>query len=252
MRYGIYGGGFDPVHLGHLLVAESCLRGVGLDRVIFVPTGISPHKNAKNSYAATAIDRYNMLLLALDGYEEFEVSRFEIDRNTISYTIDTLRYFHNKLNNVAKNTNQNYRNNNSHTNPAVNSNVNSNVSSGVKIGVDSVVEIFLIMGCDMFCDLPNWREVDEILKLAAPIVVLRNGSNLPETNINYITVNMPIIDLASSKIRNMIENNIPPRFQITKETLNYIKKNNLYKKNEVEDSFLFNRREHRVHREENF
>jgi nicotinate-nucleotide adenylyltransferase len=213
MRYGIYGGAFDPVHLGHLLLAESCLREAKLDRVIFVPTGISPHRNSKNSYSASAEDRYNMLVVAIDGCNDFEISRFEIDRNTISYTVDTLRYFHDKLNNVTKNTDWNYCNN------------NCIAAEGVRI------EIFLILGCDMFCDLPNWREVEEILLLSVPLVALRNGSRLPETNINYIAVNMPIIDISSTKIRIMLANNITPRFQTTEKVLNYIKTHNLYSTN---------------------
>ncbi|MDR1483746.1 MAG: nicotinate (nicotinamide) nucleotide adenylyltransferase [Planctomycetaceae bacterium] len=213
MRYGIYGGAFDPVHFGHLLLAESCLREAKLDRVIFVPTGISPHRNSKNAYTAPAQDRCNMIAAAIDGYDKFEISRFEIDRDTTSYTIDTLRYFHNKFNNVTKITEQDY------------CNKNCCVINNIR------AEIFLILGCDMFCDLPNWCEAEEILRLAVPLVALRNGSRLPDTNINYIPVNMPIIDLSSTKIRNMLANNITPKFQTTEKVLNYIKKHNLYPPN---------------------
>ncbi|MDR0391272.1 MAG: nicotinate (nicotinamide) nucleotide adenylyltransferase [Planctomycetaceae bacterium] len=214
MRYGIYGGAFDPVHIGHLLLAESCLCEASLDRVIFVPTGISPHRNLKNSYTASAQDRYNMLAAAINNYNKFEISRFEIDRDTVSYTIDTLRYFHGKFNNVTKNTKQNYCNKNCNT----------------AVETETQVEIFLILGCDMFCDLPNWRESSEILKLATPLVALRNGSQMPNTKINYIPVNMPTIDISSTKIRNMLANNITPRFQTTEKVLNYIKTHNLYSK----------------------
>ncbi|MDR2643198.1 MAG: nicotinate (nicotinamide) nucleotide adenylyltransferase [Planctomycetaceae bacterium] len=210
MRYGVYGGAFDPIHLGHLLLAESCLREAQLDRVIFVPTGMSPHRNAKNFYNATTQDRYNMISAAIEEYDEFEVNRFEIDRAVTSYTVDTLRYFHSTFNNVTKIAEQNYYNGNCNTVAA------------------NRVEFFLILGCDMFCDLPNWREVDEILRLAVPLVALRNGSKLPQTNINYIAINMPIIDISSTNIRNMLANNITPRFQTTEKVLNYIKTHKLY------------------------
>jgi nicotinate-nucleotide adenylyltransferase len=190
MRYGIYGGAFDPIHWGHLLLAESCLREAKLDRVIFVPTGISPHRHFKNSYSATTQDRYNMVALAIDNYNKFEVSRAEIDRHTVSYTVDTLRYFRDEFNGG---------------------------------------ELFLIMGCDTFCDFPKWHDVNEILQLAVPLVALRNGSSLPKTNINYIHVNMPIIDISSTTIRNMLANNITPKFQTTEKVLNYIENHKLYK-----------------------
>jgi nicotinate-nucleotide adenylyltransferase len=210
MRYGIYGGAFDPIHWGHLLLAESCLQEVKLDRVIFVPTGISPHKNSKNSYSANVQDRYNMISLAIENCKEFEISRFEIDRKTTSYTIDTLKYFHSQFNNVTKITDQIY--------------CNENCQQKTK----KQIELFLILGCDMFCDLPNWKNVDEVLKLSTPLVALRSGTKLPETNINYIPVNMPIIEISSTQIRNKLANNINPRFQTTEKVLEYIKKNKLY------------------------
>ncbi|MDR2762392.1 MAG: nicotinate (nicotinamide) nucleotide adenylyltransferase [Planctomycetaceae bacterium] len=210
MRYGIYGGAFDPIHLGHLLLAESCLREAELDRVIFVPTGISPHKNSKNSYFADAQDRYNMISLAIENCNEFEVSRCEIDRGETSYTIDTLRYFHNKFNNVTEITDPNY--------------CNENYSKDAK----NQVEFFLIIGCDTFCVLQDWQKIDEVLKLSIPLVALRAGWQLPKTDINYISVNMPIIDISSTRIRNMLAKNIIPRFLTTEKVLEYIKNRKLY------------------------
>jgi len=88
MRIGVYGGSFDPVHLGHLLAAESCREQAGLDRVIFVPAAVPPHKRDRS--LAPAEDRLAMLRLATGGHDAFAVSTIELDRGGVSWTVDTL------------------------------------------------------------------------------------------------------------------------------------------------------------------
>jgi len=88
MRIGVYGGSFNPVHLGHLLAAECSREQAGLDRVLFVPAAVPPHK--LDRALATAEDRLAMLALAVGGHEAFAVSTLELDRGGVSYTIDTL------------------------------------------------------------------------------------------------------------------------------------------------------------------
>lgn len=87
-RLGIFGGSFDPVHYGHLLVAETCREECELDRVLLIPTAVSPHK--QNQPRTPAKDRVEMLRLALAGHEQLSVSTIEIDRGGVSYTVDTL------------------------------------------------------------------------------------------------------------------------------------------------------------------
>jgi nicotinate-nucleotide adenylyltransferase len=89
MRLGLYGGTFDPVHFGHLLLAETCREAVGLDEVWFVPTGAPPHK--PDVVISPAKARREMLELALAGLPQFHVSRIEIDRPGPHYTVETLR-----------------------------------------------------------------------------------------------------------------------------------------------------------------
>jgi nicotinate-nucleotide adenylyltransferase len=89
---GIYGGSFDPVHFGHLLVAECCREQCRLDEVWFVPAAISPHK--QHTVAAEAHHRVEMLTLAVGGHESFRVSTIEVDRGGVSYTVDTLEQIH--------------------------------------------------------------------------------------------------------------------------------------------------------------
>jgi len=100
MKIGILGGTFNPVHIGHLILAEEAKEKLGLDKIIFIPTALPPHKDNLN--IAPASDRLKMLKLAVKGNKNFMVSDIEIKRNGRSYTIDTLRelkgkYSHDEL-----------------------------------------------------------------------------------------------------------------------------------------------------------
>jgi nicotinate-nucleotide adenylyltransferase len=90
-KVGIFGGTFDPIHSGHLITAQSVKEIRNLEKIIFIPAYISPHK--QHAKASSAQHRLNMLKLALDEIPFFECSDFEIKEHTISYTIDTLREF---------------------------------------------------------------------------------------------------------------------------------------------------------------
>ena len=88
MRIGIFGGSFDPVHQGHLVVAECCRERAGLDRVLFVPAATQPFKQDRT--LAPGHHRAEMLTLAVGGNPAFAVSTLELDRGGVSYTVDTL------------------------------------------------------------------------------------------------------------------------------------------------------------------
>lgn len=88
MRIGVFGGSFDPVHLGHLIAAECCREQARLDRVIFMPAAVPPHKQDRR--LTPADDRVQMLRLAVGGHEAFTISTREIDRGGVSFTVDTL------------------------------------------------------------------------------------------------------------------------------------------------------------------
>lgn len=89
MKTGILGGTFNPVHLGHILLALEAREKLKLDEVLFIPTGDPPHKTGQA--LASAKDRHEMVRLAISGYPFFKVSSMEIDRKNKSYTIDTVR-----------------------------------------------------------------------------------------------------------------------------------------------------------------
>jgi nicotinate-nucleotide adenylyltransferase len=94
MRIGIYGGTFNPVHHGHLILARQALEEFKLDRLVFVPAAESPFKIQNHS--APAGDRLAMLRLAVAGEDRFSVDPLEIERGGISYSIDTVKMFRNR------------------------------------------------------------------------------------------------------------------------------------------------------------
>jgi len=91
MRIGLFGGSFDPVHLGHLLVAQTAREELGLSRIFFIPAAQSPFKPDQKS--APAPERIRLLRLALAGQTDFEIDDQEISRGGVSYTIDTVRSY---------------------------------------------------------------------------------------------------------------------------------------------------------------
>jgi nicotinate-nucleotide adenylyltransferase len=201
MRYGIYGGSFDPIHWGHLILAETCLRKLSADRIIFVPSGISPHKSKQHQTPGEI--RAEMLELATTGIEEFAVSRFEVEKETTSYTIETIRHFDETL-------------------------------------LDP--ELFLLVGADMYYDLPNWYQSQKILATVIPVGVCRPNSPPPHVEAfqNLVTpercelfrryiVQMPQIEISSTMIREAIFNDESIRFLTPRSVEAYIKSHKLYK-----------------------
>lgn len=91
-RLGVFGGTFDPIHIGHLIIAEEVWAHLALDSVVFVPARVSPLKRAHHSTAAE--DRLRMVELAVEGNPHFGVSRIDLDRQGPSFTVDTLQCFH--------------------------------------------------------------------------------------------------------------------------------------------------------------
>ncbi len=94
MKIGIFGGTFDPIHLGHLGAAESARESLGLDRVWFMPAGVPPHRPQSSTAGR---DRFAMVALATAGNPHFVASDVELERQGPSYTIDTLRELHRRM-----------------------------------------------------------------------------------------------------------------------------------------------------------
>ena len=200
MRLGLFGGSFDPVHYGHLLLAECCRERCRLDRVRFLPAAVPPHKQDRQLTAAEV--RVDMLELAVAGHKAFGVSRYEVDRGGVSYTIDTLRHFRQE---------------------------------------DPDGELFLLVGADTLHDLPNWREAAQVCQLAMPVVVRRPGTGELDFDclagtvsaqrieaIRLHQVDMPQIDLSSSEIRRRVAAGLSIRYQTPRAVEKYIQTHRVY------------------------
>ena len=92
-KIALFGGTFNPIHTGHLLVAEAAKESLGLNRLLFMPAGLPPHKKAPRT---SSQDRFAMLRLAVKGNKNFEVSSWEIRQKRVVYTYQTLEHFRRK------------------------------------------------------------------------------------------------------------------------------------------------------------
>jgi nicotinate-nucleotide adenylyltransferase len=137
-RVGILGGTFDPIHYGHLVIAEQVREALELDRVLFIPAAMPPHKLGLAITAAS--DRAAMVELAIAGNPSFAICRIELDRSGPSYTVDTLETFANE---------------------------------GRRQGI--VRKLFFILSSEAARALPSWRAPARILELAQLAVVPRPG-----------------------------------------------------------------------------
>jgi nicotinate-nucleotide adenylyltransferase len=136
MRIGLFGGTFDPIHWGHLRSAEEVREAFSLDRVIFIPASIPPHK--KRRPTTSAEDRLQMVRLAIAGNPRFALSTVELSRPGKSYSIDTIRTFTKK--------------------------------QSVKDA------LYFLLGLDAFREIGSWKDVEEIFPLCHFIVTSRPGS----------------------------------------------------------------------------
>jgi nicotinate-nucleotide adenylyltransferase len=196
-RVGVFGGTFDPVHVGHLIMAEIFRYRLALSRVIFLPAGRPPHK--PDQQLASDDDRINMLSLSIGGSPHFSISTVDIDRVGPSYTFESLRVLREQLGGTS--------------------------------------EMYFLMGQDSLRDFPNWVRPDLIAEQARLGVALRPGfdvsvdeiaSAVPETRGRVEIVSVPLIGISSRELRASIANNGPYRFQVVPAVANYIAEHHLY------------------------
>lgn len=195
MRLGIFGGAFDPIHNGHLLLAEQCREQCQLDAVWFVPTKIPPHKEA-DSLSPDA-DRVEMLKLATAGRPEFIVSEIELQREDVSWTVDTLRQLRSE---------------------------------------HPEDDLFLLIGADSLRDFPTWKEPDEIAKLAIVVAVNRGEASLdeltsglkPELAASVQLVTMPGISISATDLRRRVSEGKSIRYLVPRAVEEFIVAQKLY------------------------
>ena len=211
-RIGILGGTFNPVHNGHLKAAETVIEKFFLDRILFIPSFIPPHK--KNSCAAAPGHRFNMVTLALAGRSDFVPSRIEIDAREKSYSIIT-------LNKIKK----------------------QNPESRVFfiLGIDAFLEIDtwkdytdLIEGCSFIViSRPgfNLKDAKNIIggKYAKRMIEIKSPINEKDVGCyDFFLLHMESLDIASSDIRERIKKGESIRGMVPKEVEKYIKEKKLY------------------------
>ncbi|NLV73226.1 MAG: nicotinate (nicotinamide) nucleotide adenylyltransferase [Chloroflexi bacterium] len=199
-RVGLFGGSFDPIHLGHLCIAEDARDVLGLDRVILMPTWISPFK--RHLVIASAADRLAMTRLATADNAHFEVSTMELEREGISYTVDTLRALHEHL------------------------------GAGVALTV--------IMGADTLVTLPAWHKARALIGLARIAWYPRSGTtpdlaalerDLPGLNARLDQLPALLIDISSTAVRTRLAEGRSIRYLVPDAVCHYIAEHGLYGSN---------------------
>lgn len=201
MRIGIFGGTFNPVHIGHLLVADACREQCGLDEVWFVPAAVAPHKQDQTT--APAADRLEMLKLAAGGNEAFRVSDLELERGGVSYSVDTLEAVH-----AAHPEAELY----------------------LLVGADTLTDLPNWRNPRRVCELalptavcrPGFGKLD--FSLLVPLV---EPSRL--ARIRELRVEMPLIGISSREIRSRVAAGKSIRYQVPRAVEKYIETARLYR-----------------------
>ena len=191
-RLGMMGGTFDPIHTGHLLLAQFLREHLALDRVLFVPAADPPHKENRDGGLLAVEDRWAMVCAALAGAPGFEPCRIEIDRPGKSYTVETLRQLQ-----------QQYPGS----------------------------ELFLLLGADNVAELDTWYDPEGIFELCTVVAGSRSGappSGSPLAR-RVTLVETPEIDISSTGIRERIRAGRSIRWLVPDPVESYILQKGLYR-----------------------
>ncbi|MBK9229559.1 MAG: nicotinate-nucleotide adenylyltransferase [Anaerolineae bacterium] len=198
MRVGIFGGTFDPPHIGHLILAEEAWFQLKLDAVIIVPAGDPPHK--RNRRLSAAASRVRMVKAAIVGNDHFVLSRVDVDRPGPHYTIDMVRLLRDSL-------------------PAGS-------------------ELFFLMGSDSLRDLPNWHLADRLVANCRLVALARHDVTLdweylegalPGLHARVIQLDMPELEIASHILQERIRTGQPIRYQVPEAVEAIIAAEGLYR-----------------------
>lgn len=220
-RIGLLGGTFNPVHFGHLRSAVEVQVGFALDSVCFIPSAIPPHKDS--SFVADAMDRLEMIRMAISDFPALTVSDVELKRSGPSYTIDTVKYF--------------------------------------KSFQTDQTDFYLIVGLDAFLEIDTWKSFRELFGLVPFIVMARPGINYADSTAELMNlgdflnakisqgyyfskqdscymheVNKPVyifevsqMDISSTKIRRMAQEGEPFSYLLPANVELFIKSKGLYR-----------------------
>lgn len=196
-RLGIMGGTFNPIHFGHLFTAEAAKVNFKLDRVIFVPTGQEPLKQAPD--LAPSEERHTMAVIATAANTGFFVSRLEIDRRGPSYTIETLKLLHKEF--------------------------------------GEETELFFITGADAVLEILEWKDPESMAGFCEFIAASRPGYDLGRLQTilderprlpSVHMMEIPALAISSTDLRRRIKAGLPIRYLLPDAVASYIDKLGLY------------------------
>lgn len=189
------GGTFDPIHYGHLVAAEEALVQFNLDRVLFMPTGQPARKMDRS--VSPAEHRYLMTVIATASNPDFEVSRLEVDRPGVTYTVDTM------------------------------TELRSMHGSGA--------ELFFITGADAVLEILTWKDSGRLADLCTLIAATRPGYDMAPilerasgSGLVVQTMEVPALSISSTDIRARVVRRRPVRYLLPEEVASYATKNRLY------------------------
>jgi len=193
MKICLFGGTFDPPHLGHLLIAQTVCESEDFDKIIFIPAFNPPNKDLDNITSVSI--RLEMLESAISDNSRFEISQMEIQRGGISYSLDTISEFKYEYQ-LTKNN------------------------------------LYYLIGSDTLAQFDSWKEPKTIVNECSVLVAVRPGfnpSNIPNwvlPNIQF--ANIPRFEISSSNIRQRWKENKTIRYMVTLPVWKIINKYNLY------------------------
>ncbi len=194
VRIGVFGGSFDPPHIGHFYCARVAAEILGLHRVLVIPAAVQPHKTA-GTVAPDKI-RCEMIQALIKDDPLFELSTLELERGGVSYTIDTLRIL-----------SQQYQ--------------------------APQHELYLLIGTDAINEFDTWRNPDEIFALAGVVVMKRQGIEVYNDKDRWVKravkVEIPRLEISSSSIRERIAAGLPVKMIVGEEVDEIIRRNGLYR-----------------------
>lgn len=199
MKLGILGGTFDPIHYGHLVVAEECRARLGLDVVLFIPAGQPPHKRGR--IVSPAEHRVEMVRLAIASNPGFELSRIEVDRVGPSYTVDTL--------------------------------------ARLREEYGPSTRLYFVVGMDALAEILTWHQPARLLSLCQVVAVTRPGfadfdlaaleSAIPDARRRICVLAAPELRISSSDLRRRVARGLPIKYQVPEPVEEYVYRHGLYR-----------------------
>ena len=186
MKVGILGGTFDPIHIGHLIAASSVYEALNLDSVVFIPAGDPWQKRDRE--LSTGLQRLEMVRLATEHDDRFQVSDIEINRNGPTYAIETAREWK-------------------------------------RLNPDD--EQYWIVGSDALSGIPSWHEWQAFVSEVSVVAVNRVGLSDP-VSFDYISVEMPEVRISATQLRDRFTNKLDTQYLVPQKVSDYITEQGLY------------------------